>query len=144
MNETFIPISNIIKRKWYEIDCKNEKLGRIACVCSILLTGKLKPYYHPAFDTGDYVILKNAEYLTFDKKINKFHVFSPGRPGKSFKHLVNVLPEFIIEKCIFNMMPNCFAKRQLKYRLKIYQGPNHPHSAQSPIKLESFDKIIKL
>ena len=141
MNETFIPSLNSKKRKWYLIDCKNQKLGRIATVCVGLLSGKLKSYYHPSFDTGDYVILTNAEFLTVDRNVIKLHVYRPGRPGHSLKRLTNALPEFLIEKCIYGMMPNGNVKRHLNKRLKIYQGSKHPHIAQNVIKLDNFNKF---
>jgi len=136
MNETFIPASSYNKRKWYVIDCKDKKLGRLSTTIISLLSGKQKSYYHPAVDTGDYVILINAEYLTINREIQKFHVFRPGRPGSSLKRLINALPERIIENCIFGMLPNGVPRRHLSRRLKIYQGSQHPHMAQNPITLK--------
>jgi ribosomal protein L13 len=92
-----------------------------------------------AFDTGDYVILINAEALTVDRHIERVHVFRPGRPGSSLKRIVNGLPQQIIEKCIYGMMPNGLAKKQLSKRLKIYQGATHPHAAQNPIQIEDIE-----
>ena len=85
MNETFIPASDYTKKKWYVIDCKDKQLGRISSSIVGLLSGKIKSYYHPSFDTGDYVILINAEALTVDRHIERIRVFSPGRPGSSLK-----------------------------------------------------------
>ena len=141
MNETFIPASDYNRKKWYVIDCKDKQLGRISSSIVGLLSGKIKSYYHPAFDTGDYVILINAEALTVDREIERFHVFRPGRPGSSLKKIVNGLPQQIIENCIFGMMPNGVAKKRLSKRLKVYQGSQHPHTAQNPIKLEELNKI---
>ena len=141
MNETFIPASDYNRKKWYVIDCQGKQLGRISSMIVGLLSGKIKSYYHPAFDTGDYVILINAEALTVDRHIERIHVFSPGRPGSSLKKIVNGLPQQIIENCIFRMMPNGTAKRQLPNRLKIYQGPKHPHNAQNPIYIEDIENF---
>ena len=138
MNETFIPSMQHTKRKWYVIDCKGKQLGRLSSSIVSLLSGKHKSYYHPSFDTGDYVVLINAEFLTVDRNIQKLHVFKPGRPGKSLKKLVNAIPQRIIENCIFGMMPNGVARRSLSKRLKVYQGSVHSHEAQSPIELENF------
>jgi large subunit ribosomal protein L13 len=132
MNKTFIPASNYSKRKWYIIDCKDKKLGRLASTIVPLLTGKSKSIYHPSMDVGDYVILINAAYLKFDKEIERFHVFQPGHPGKSLKRLINIIPKRIIETCVFNMLPNGFPKKHLVKRLKIYQDHQHPHIAQDP------------
>ena len=136
MNETFIPTSDYSKKKWYVIDCQNQQLGRLSSSIIALLSGKLKPYYHPSFDMGDYVILINVESMLLDRKTERFHVFRPGRPGRSLKKVINILPQQIIENCIFCMMPNGLAKNRLIQRLKIYQGSKHPHKAQNPIELD--------
>ena len=142
MNETFIPASDYTRKKWYVIDCKGKQLGRISSSIVGLLSGKIKSYYHPAFDTGDYVILINAEALTMDRNIERVHVFQPGRPGSSLKRIVNGLPQQIIERCIYGMMPNGLAKKQLPKRLKIYQGATHPHAAQNPIQIDDIETSI--
>ena len=141
MNETFIPASDYNRKKWYVIDCKGKQLGRISSVIVGLLSGKIKSYYHPAFDTGDYVILINAEALTVDRNLERIRVFQPGRPGSSLKRITNGLPQQIIERCIFGMMPNGVAKKSLAKRLKVYQGSEHPHAAQNPIYVEDIDNI---
>jgi large subunit ribosomal protein L13 len=139
MNETYIATSDLNKKKWYVIDCKEKQLGRISSSIVSLLTGKIKPSYHPAFDTGDYVILINADNISLDRKNERFYVFKPGRPGKSLKKLINPLPQRIIENCIYKMMPNGTAKKNLPQRLKIYQGSNHPHQAQNPIVINNME-----
>jgi len=139
MNQTFLPASDYTKKTWYVIDCKDKRLGRISSSIVSLLSGKIKTYYHPSFDTGDYVILINADCLTVDREIERIRVFQPGRPGSSLKKIVNGLPKQIIEKCIYGMMPNGLAKKQLSKRLKIYTGSEHPHTAQNPIKIENIE-----
>jgi len=141
MNKTFIPSSDGNQRKWYVIDCKDKQLGRISSFITTLLSGKIKSYYYPSFDTGDYVILINASCLMVDRNTDRVHVFQPGRPGSSLKRIINDLPERIIERCIFGMMPNGFAKRNLSKRLKIYQGSQHPHIAQNPICITDIDNF---
>ena len=141
MNETFIPASNYNRKKWYVIDCKGQQLGRISSSIVGLLSGKIKSYYHPAFDTGDYVILINAESLTVDRNLERIRVFRPGRPGSSLKRITNGLPQQIIERCIFGMMPNGVAKKNLAKRLKVYQGDQHPHAAQNPIYIDDIDNF---
>ena len=141
MNETFIPSSDYNKKKWYIINCQNKQLGRISSSIVKVLSGKVKPYYHPSMDTGDYIILINADSLTIDRHIERFHVFRPGRPGSSLKKIVNGSSQQIIENSIFGMMPNGIAKRQLSNRLKIYQGSNHPHNAQNPIYIEDIENF---
>lgn len=141
MNETFIPASDYNRKKWYVIDCKDKQLGRISSIIVGLLSGKIKSYYHPAFDTGDYVILINAEALTVDRNLERIRVFQPGRPGSSLKRITNGLPQQIIERCIFGMMPNGVAKKSLAKRLKVYQGSQHPHGAQNPIYIDDIDNL---
>ena len=137
MNETFIPDSNSNNRKWYLIDCTNQNLGRLVSTIIPILTGKTKPYFHPSFDVGDYVILINAESLILDgnSDFRKFHVYSPGRPGSSLKQIINNLPYQIIERTTRCMLPKGYVKKNLYKRLKIYEGANHPHQAQNPIEL---------
>ena len=141
MNETFIPASDYTKKKWYVVDCKDQQLGRISSSIVGLLSGKIKSYYHPSFDTGDYVILINAEALTVDRHIERIRVFRPGRPCSSLKRIVNGLPQQIIERCIYGMMPNGIAKKQLSKRLKVYQGSEHPHAAQNPVQIVDIENF---
>ena len=141
MNETFIPASDYTKKKWYVVDCKDQQLGRISSSIVGLLSGKIKSYYHPSFDTGDYVILINAEALTVDRHIERIRVFRPVRPGSSLKRIVNGLPQQIIERCIYGMMPNGIAKKQLSKRLKVYQGSEHPHAAQNPVQIVDIENF---
>jgi len=138
MNKTFIPTSKFTTKKWYIIDCKEKKLGRIASFIVSILSGKLKSYYYPSLDIGDYLILINVKCLLLDKNIQKLHVFCPGRPGKSLKKVLNTFPQHMIQKCINCMMPEGKAKKNLPTRLKIYQGSEHPHIAQNPILLNNF------
>jgi len=138
MNETFIPASDYKKKNWCLIDCKNQKLGRIATVISSLLAGKQKQDYHPAFDVGDYVIVINAQDMIFDSNRPRFSVNVPGRPGRSLKQVLNALPSQLLMRAVYGMLANGAAKKSLAKRLKIYNGPEHPHGAQNPIKLDEF------
>ena len=141
MNETFIPTLNYVKKKWYIIDCKEKQLGRLSSVIVSLLSGKLKSYYHPSIDLGDYVILINAQYINLNRNIEKFHVFKPGKPGRSLKRLINSSPDQILKRCVFGMMPNGIPKYHIAKRLKVYQGTIHPHSAQNPVQINDLHNI---
>ena len=136
INKTFTPIFDYDRKKWFLIDCKNQKLGRLSTIVCLILCGKMKSSYYPSIDMGDYVILINAESLTLDREIGKFHIFCPGRPGHSLKRSRCFSPETIVEKCIGGMLPNGPVSKRLLERVKIYEGPNHPHEAQNPIKLD--------
>ena len=133
------------RKKWYILDCKTYQslsFGRIAADIVQTLIGKHNSFYDPSTDVGNYVILINAEYIKVDREIERFHVFQPGHPGKSLKRITSVIPQRIIETCIFNMLPNGYTKKHLRKRLKIYQGNQHPHTAQKLIPMEIENRKI--
>ena len=142
MNETFIPASDYKKKKWFLIDCNNKKLGKIASSIIKILSGKAKSCYYPSIDNGDYVILINAETLIANRYIERLYVFRPGHLGSGLKKIVNGNPQQIIENSVFGMMPNGIVKRRLANRLKIYQGPKHPHIAQKPIYIKDIENFV--
>ena len=100
-----------------------------------LSQGKHKPFYHPAADLGDNIILINAMDLTLHDTKKRAYVFRPGRPGSSlsYKTVRDDRPERIIENCVKNMMGEGVAKRNVTKRLKVYLTQDHPHMAQKPI-----------
>ena len=133
------------RKKWYILDCKTYQslsFGRIAADIVQTLIGKHNSFYDPSTDVGNYVILINAEYIKVDREIERFRVFQPGHPGKSLKRITTVIPQRIIESCIFNMLPNGYTKKHLRKRLKIYQGNQHPHTAQKLIPMEIENRKI--
>ena len=133
------------RKKWYILDCKTYQslsFGRIAADIVQTLIGKHNSFYDPSTDVGNYVILINAEYIKVDREIERFRVFQPGHPGKSLKRITSVIPQRIIETCIFNMLPNGYTKKHLRKRLKIYQGNQHPHTAQNLIQMEIENRKI--
>ena len=142
MNKTFRPAFKSIKRKWYIIDCKDKQLGRLASLITKILSGKSKSYYYPGFDLGDHIILINADLIVVNNSINRLYVFKPGRPGSSLKKIVNILPQTLIRRCIYRMMPPGIAKHRLSKRLKIYPDSNHPHVAQHPIYINDINNFI--
>ena len=137
LNKTFLPSSNYETRNWFIIDCKDQKLGRIATIIVSLLKGKGKPHYYPAIDIGDYIILVNAGSIIVNKDSKHYIVNKPGRPGHSLKikNATDSLPKFTIERAIKGMLSTTETKRLLR-RLNIYNHENHPHEAQNPIKLD--------
>lgn len=143
LNKTFLPNEKYENRNWYIIDCKNQKLGRLATLITCLLKGKTKPYYNPSIDTGDYVILINAESIIINKSSKHYLVFNPGRPGSSLKVRTaqSSLPKFTIEHAIRGMLARNETKRLIR-RLNIYDDSNHPHEAQNPIVLD-LSKLTK-
>ena len=139
---TFTPKPGDIEKKWYVIDAADVVLGRLASQAAILLRGKHKPTFAPHVDTGDFVIIVNAEKvaLTGDKAEKKLARSHSGYPGGlrsvNYSALLATRPERAVEKAIAGMLPkNTLGRTQLK-KLKVYAGPNHPHAAQQP---ESFE-----
>lgn len=137
LNKTFLPSKNSNKRNWYLVDCKGEKLGRLATLIAGLLKGKNKPQYHPSVDTGDYIVLINADLILLNESSKHYLVSNPGRPGHSLKirNVSDCLPKLTIERAVKRMLSSTEAKRGMR-RLKIYTHENHRHQAQNPIKMD--------
>jgi len=137
LNKTFLPTKNYKNRNWYLIDCKGETLGRLATVIAGLLKGKNRPQYHPSVDTGDYIVLINADLIIINESSKHYLVSNPGRPGHSLKirKAVDCLPKLTIERAVKRMLANTEAKRLMR-RLKIFSTENHAHQAQNPRKVD--------
>mmetsp|Transcript_24326 Transcript_24326/g.59561 ORF Transcript_24326/g.59561 Transcript_24326/m.59561 type:complete len:153 (-) Transcript_24326:4895-5353(-) len=137
LNKTFLPTQNYKNRNWFLIDCKGQSLGRLATLITNLLKGKIKPQYHPAVDTGDYIILINAEFIVINEDSKHYLVYNPGRPGHSLKikNVSDCLPKLTIERAVKRMLSQTETKRLMK-RLKIYNNQNHLHQAQNPIQID--------
>lgn len=138
MKDTFIPSKNFISKKWCVIDAQDQTLGRLATKISRILIGKEKATYTPFLDTGDYVIVINAEKinLTGKKEKQKIYRNHSGRPGgmrtESLENLRERRPEKIIEHAVKGMLPKGALGRKLYTNLKVYKGEHHPHDAQTP------------
>jgi large subunit ribosomal protein L13 len=138
MNKTYVPPQGSIEQKWYVIDAADQRLGRLAVEVARILRGKNKPTYTPHMDTGDFVIVVNAEKIqvTGKKRTQKLYRRHSGRPGgmktETFAKLQNRLPERIIEQAVKGMLPKNSLGRQLFTKLKVYAGTEHPHEAQKP------------
>jgi len=137
MNDTFIPNSNYSTKKWYIIDATNKSVGRISTIISTVIQGKHKPDYYPSVDMGDSIIVINAEKVIADSSKIKYRVYSPGRPGRSLKKLVNRIPRNIIEDTVRNMLPKGL-RSTIPKRLRIYDSSEHPHLAQNPVLFEEY------
>ncbi len=131
-----------IKREWYIVDASDKVLGRMATEIAIRLRGKHKPIYTPHVDTGDYVIVINAEkvVLTGNKENSKVYHRHSGRPGGLKTVPVATVreknPTRIVESAVKGMMPKGPLGRAMLSKLKVYSGPDQPHKAQSPKPLE--------
>ena len=139
---TFVPSGKDFARKFYVIDASGKTLGRLATKAADVLSGKLNPMYVPYIDTGDHVIVINAEKvrLTGLKAGQKLYRRYTGFPGglreESFTRLLNRKPEAILEQAIKGMLPKSKMGRQMATKLKVYRGETHPHQAQQPVALE--------
>ena len=137
LNKTFLPTKDYKNRNWFIIDCKDQKLGRLATILVALLRGKVKPQYHPSVDTGDYIILLNADSIILNPDAKQYIVSNPGRPGHSLKikNVSDCLPKFVIQRAVKGMLSETETKRLMR-RLRIYNDQNHEHQAQNPTKLD--------
>ncbi|MFB2918506.1 MULTISPECIES: 50S ribosomal protein L13 [Aerosakkonema] len=142
MEKTYLPPQNTSERQWYLVDAANQRLGRLASEIAMVLRGKNKPHYTPHLDTGDFVIVVNAEKVTVTgkKRTQKVYRRNSGRPGgmktENFAQLQARLPERIIEHAVRGMLPKNSLGRSLFTKLKVYSGPDHPHQAQKPQELK--------
>jgi large subunit ribosomal protein L13 len=138
MEKTYLPPLNSLEHKWYVVDATDMRLGRLASEIAMILRGKNKPTYTPHIDTGDFVIVVNAEkvVVTGKKRTQKLYRRNSGRPGgmktETFAKLQDRLPERIIEQAVKGMLPKNSLGRQLFTKLKVYAGDSHPHQAQQP------------
>lgn len=138
INKTYSPKPGDIERSWFVVDASDLPLGRLASEVATLLRGKHKPTYAPHMDGGDFIIVVNAEKVavTSDKSQSKIYYRHSGYPGgikaETFERLRERRPEAIIERAVNGMLPKNKLGRQMGRKLKVYAGPDHPHSAQKP------------
>jgi large subunit ribosomal protein L13 len=136
--KTFLPTSQDAERNWYVVDAAGQRLGRLATEIASVLRGKNKPNFTPSVDTGDFVIVINADKVevTGRKPVQKLYRRHSGRPGgmkvETFAQLQARLPERIVEKAVKGMLPKTSLGRQQFTKLKVYAGSEHPHAAQQP------------
>jgi large subunit ribosomal protein L13 len=137
-SKTYLPPQASIERDWYLVDATDKRLGRLATEVAMILRGKKKAEFTPHLDTGDFVIIINAEKVavTGKKRTQKLYRRHSGRPGgmktETFAKLQQRLPERILEHAIKGMLPKNSLGKQLFTKLKVYAGPTHPHEAQQP------------
>lgn len=142
MNKTPLPSLSTLEPKWFLVDAADQRLGRLATQIAVILRGKNKPYFTPFMDTGDFVIVVNAEKIsvTGKKRFQKVYRRHSGRPGgmktETFAKLQQRMPERIVEQAVKGMLPKNTLGRQLFTKLKVYAGPDHPHQAQKPETLD--------
>ena len=140
--KTFSAKPQSVQRDWYVIDAENAVLGRLATEIARRLRGKHKPEYTPHVDTGDYIVIINADKVrvTGKKAENKIYHHHSGYPGGlksiNFNKLMEKAPERIIQKAVKGMLPKGPLGRDMFRKLKVYAGTEHNHAAQQPVTLE--------
>jgi large subunit ribosomal protein L13 len=138
---TKFPSKNGVNRHWHVIDADGVVLGKLATKAAMLLMGKTKPTYTPFLDTGDHVIVINAEKvrLTGNKEEDKVYRHFTGYPGglveTTLKRVRETRPQRIVEEAIQGMLPKTKLGKQMYRKLKVYAGDRHPHAAQQPAAL---------
>ena len=136
------PAEAIATRKWYVVDATDQPLGRLASRIASVLRGKHKPTYTPHVDTGDFVIVLNADKVKVTgakAEVNEYDTYSRypgGRHTYSYKRMTELHPEKVIELAVRRMLPKSKMGRNILGKLKIYKGEKHPHQAQQPKELK--------
>ncbi len=140
--KTYVANPATRERNWVVVDASGQTLGRLATQIADQLRGKRKPDYTPHVDTGDFVVVINAEKIvvTGNKRADKLYYRHSGFPGglksRTFEEMIERRPEEVIRKAVKGMLPkNRLARKQLT-KLKVYAGPEHPHQAQKPQPME--------
>lgn len=140
--KTYYAKAGDVEREWLLVDAEDMVLGRLATQVGQILKGKTKPTYTPHVDVGDFVIVINAEKirLTGNKADQKNYYshsgFQGGLKEVPFKTMLEKHPERVIEKAVYGMLPKNTLGRAMGRKLKVYAGPEHPHAAQNPRKIE--------
>lgn len=140
--KTYMAKANEVERKWYVVDAEGQTLGRMASQIASILRGKNKPTFTPNVDTGDFVIVVNAEKVVLtgkklDQKLYRTHSLYPGGLKETpYRKLLDVKPEVAIEEAVRRMLPKGPLGRKMINKLKVYRGPEHDNAAQKPEVLE--------
>lgn len=139
--KTYLAKPGELKAQWFHVDATDRIVGRLASDIAMILMGKHKPTYTPHVDTGDFVVVTNCEKVVFtgrkwQQKEYDWYTGYTGRKVESAEHRRDRRPELILEEAVRRMLPKSKLGRQMLTKLKIYPGPDHPHQAQQPEKLE--------
>jgi len=136
--KSYVPKPDEIRREWVVMDASDKVLGRFATEVARLLRGKHKPDFTPFLDTGDFVVVVNAEKVRFtgNKLEDKKYYRHSGKPGslrvETARERIEKYPERVIQAAVWGMLPKNRLGRKLLRKLKVYSGPDHPHQAQQP------------
>ena len=139
---TYTPKAGDITHHWWSVDASDKPLGRLATEIARILRGKHKPMFTPHLDTGDHVVVVNAEKVRLTGKKSEFKTYfrHSGYMGHEkhipYKRMSAAHPERVVELAVKGMLPKCALGKRLETKLKVYAGPNHPHQSQQPQPLE--------
>lgn len=131
-----------VERDWYVVDAEGKTLGRLASQIATVLRGKHKPIYNPSVDTGDFVVVVNAEKIRVtgqrmdQKKYYTHSGYVGGLKERTLRQMLDTRPERVIHLAVRGMLPKNVLGRKMIKKLKVYAGPDHPHGAQRPEPLE--------
>ncbi len=140
--KSFLAKTNQVDRKWRVIDADGLVLGRLASKVAMVLMGKDKPVYTPHVDTGDFVVIVNAEKIIVtgkkadQKEYQTYSRYPGGQKIIPFNKMMEKYPERVVKLAIKRMLPKSTMGNDMFRKLKVYVGPDHPHTAQQPVKLE--------
>ncbi len=139
--KTFLPKVDVNSKKWYVIDAEGKTLGRLATKIATILRGKHRPTYTPSLDTGDFVVVVNAEKVHFtgkkltDKIYYHHSQYPNGLKSIPLEKIMTECPEEALKKAVYGMLPKGPLGRDMFKKLKVYAGTEHPHRAQMPVAL---------
>ena len=140
--KTYMANSNTVERKWFVVDAKGERLGRLATEVATIIRGKHKPTFTPHVDCGDYVIVINAKQIELtgnkwnDKKYYRHSLYPGGLSTTTAKEMNAKFPERVVEHAVRGMLPKGKLGRAMYKKLFVYSGAEHPHAAQQPVVME--------
>lgn len=143
MRQTYFAKPEQVRKTWRHVDAQGQVLGRLASRIAVVLMGKHRPEYTPHIDTGDFVIVTNADkvVLTGAKAQRRLRTRFSGYPGglraESYGSLLQRRPEFVVEEAVRRMLPKGRLGRRMLKKLKVYRGPTHPHQAQRPVPIDA-------
>ncbi len=139
---TYFPKKGDIEPRWFVIDAEGKVLGRLSTTIATIISGKNKPTYTPFLDTGDHVIVINAEKVVLtgkketDKVYHSHSLYPGGLKSKAARFMRAEKPEAMIEEAVWGMLPKNKIGRKMLKKLKVYRGTKHPHEAQKPERLD--------
>lgn len=138
MNKTYVTKESDIKRDWWVVDADGQNLGRLATKVAAVLRGKHKTIFTPSLDTGDFVVIVNAEKISVtgnkleEKKYYSVSLYPGGLRVRSLQEQLAKFPDRVIRTAVWGMLPHNKLGRAMLKKLKVYAGPSHPHAAQKP------------